>query len=218
MILASADHHLASGQYRDVYSVDVLLVPAELMVDYNRDGKIDDKDRGKVTNDNPYRFWINDDNDSGDTGGDDVPGRNGATDADFVTVTASDGTSRGLIDGMRDLTDFFPLYLDVKNLVALFPPEQNFAYKLKQDDEALNFTYTALSPDDSGDFLRKIDATGTSDNARGLANAIVQQITRSGVSSISDFKGVILLEGRAVTHKPLVLEVSDDQHNVMARI
>jgi probable HAF family extracellular repeat protein len=206
-------------------STAFLLVPAELVPDYNRDGKIDDKDRGKVTPDNPYRFWINDDNDRSEVDGDDIPGRDGSTDADFVTVSASDGTSRGVVDDTRDLVDFFPVYLDIGNLLALFPPDQNFTYTFKQDDEALNFTYTTMDPISSGDFLRKIGAPDQSDNARGLAHAIVQQITRTGVpidsgllSSTSNFKRVILLEGRAATRNPLVLEVSDDEHKLMARI
>ena len=33
-----------------------LLVPADMVPDYNRDGKIDDQDRGKVTKANPYVF------------------------------------------------------------------------------------------------------------------------------------------------------------------
>jgi hypothetical protein len=74
-----------------------ILVPAELVPDYNHDGKIDDSDRGKVTTDNPYRYWVNDDSDST---GDDVPADTTNPDGQQVSV-----------QGMGDLEDFFPLFL-----------------------------------------------------------------------------------------------------------
>jgi hypothetical protein len=40
-----------------------LLVPAEMVPDYNRDGRIDEMDRGKVHPGNLWRWWVNDDDD-----------------------------------------------------------------------------------------------------------------------------------------------------------
>ena len=40
-----------------------LLLKVDIVPDYNRDGIIDELDRGKVTESNPYRFWVNDDDD-----------------------------------------------------------------------------------------------------------------------------------------------------------
>jgi hypothetical protein len=89
-----------------------LLVPAELVPDYNRDGKIDDDDREMATTDNPYRFWINDDSDDGNTGGDDVPTGGGGNGIDEH------------VNGTRDLVDLFTVFLDIKQLLENIPSER----------------------------------------------------------------------------------------------
>ena len=87
----------------------VLLVPAELMVDGNRDGEmsfddpsisgLDGTSEGK-----PYRFWVNDDDDgaAGDPG-------------DHVPARAPDYAD-GIIRSIRDLEDFSRLQLNVGGL------------------------------------------------------------------------------------------------------
>jgi alpha-tubulin suppressor-like RCC1 family protein len=221
----------ASGYNAQDQSHAYLLVPAELLPDYNRDGKIDNLDRAAVTGDNPYRFWINDDNDFDETGGNDIPDQafhNNEVDPysgpDYQT--SNDADSAGRVDGMRDLIDFFPLYLDLKQLIAVFPPGPNATYKLKHEDNALNFALTDLKPETSGDCLRKVSTSGALDNATALGSDGVQKITSAGVplsttwlNKIKDEgKGIILLEGRRATDKPLILEVTDDQGNKLTEV
>src|SRR5205814_5303268 len=98
-------------------------------------------------------------------------------------------------------------------LLQVLPPGPDVIYALKQDDSAVNFAYTDLLPENSKDYLLKLDNTGALDNAPALGRAIVEQVTRAGVpldnawlNRIGSGKGVILLEGRAATKKPLVLE------------
>jgi len=199
------------------------LLPVDIVPDFNRDGVIDDKDRGKVTESEPWRWWINDDDDAGTTDGDDIPGRSNYGDHSGGSLgTAADyGTHNtfGHIDGIRDLVDFFPLYLDIKKLLEIVPPGPNAKYKLKQEDGALNFSYTDLKTNSVGDFLIKRVGTNL-DNATMLASWEVHQITSAGfelhwtwLNAVKggDGYGVILLEGRAKSAKPLVLEVSDSQ-------
>jgi len=189
-----------------------LLVPAGMMADVNRDGKIDQADYGKITTDDPWRFWINDDDDSGDTGGDDIPNwiKDAADSGNGVNVPSP------TVDGTRDLVDFFPVYLDIKSLLDILPPDKH-TYKLKQADGALNFAYTDLDPKKCGDYLKKVDGSGDKpDNARALGGAKTIQITKGGIKLEEDWLkkirdeslGVILIEGRKATSKPLVLEVS----------
>lgn len=75
-----------------------LLMPAEMIPDYNRDCKINQIDIGRVTQVNPYRFWINDDNDFvgeyRSSNSIDIPG-------------SDENESNAVIDGIRDLVDFF---------------------------------------------------------------------------------------------------------------
>ena len=90
-----------------------LLVP-----DYNRDGKIDNVDYGRLEAGEAFTVWLNDDDDgegtddgaeAGDTNNDlhDVPGGN--DDKDF----ADDH-----VNGRCDLLDFFPVLIDVFGVVG----------------------------------------------------------------------------------------------------
>jgi alpha-tubulin suppressor-like RCC1 family protein len=85
-----------------------LLVPLELIVDGNRDGEMsfDDPtihDQDATTEQKPYRFWLNDDDDgaSGDPG-------------DHVPISAPDYAD-GVIRSVRDLEDFSRLHLNVQS-------------------------------------------------------------------------------------------------------
>src|SRR5205807_1508554 len=163
------------GSQHDTLSTAFLLVPAELVPDYNRDGKIDDRDRGKVTADNPYRFWINDDNDEGNTGGDDIPTNGGGNGIDTH------------VNGTRDLVDFFPLYLDIKQLLNVLPSDR-YDYALVCDDPYLDFVATDLTPDTTRDYLIKLDSeTGALDAASIISNEPVKRIVQRGQKLDIDF-------------------------------
>jgi hypothetical protein len=106
LISAANNGSLIASAKLDGPDEHTLLLPrAGLIPDYNHDGKIDDKDRGQVTADNPYRFWINDDNDDGNTEGDDIP------------QGAGNGSADVNVNGTRDLVDFFPVYLNIRPLL-----------------------------------------------------------------------------------------------------
>lgn len=87
----------------------ILLVPAELLVDANNDGKmaftnaaVHNKDKTKRHS--PYQFWVNDDRDEGDT---DVP------------VDGLPDWTKDVIDQKRDLEDFTRLWISFKGLTEL---------------------------------------------------------------------------------------------------
>jgi hypothetical protein len=200
-------------------SYKIVLISAELMVDANRDGKIDDADRAHVTKDAPWRWWVNDDDDSGDTGGTDVS-RNGAG-ANFETTFAHpDSTNTGVVDGTRDLIDFFPIYLNIKSLLDVLPPTDGFTYNLKQESGNANFVYTDLRASAAFDYLHKLTGNAN-DNAATLGGgsqatgAITRHVTSEGVALdpkwLQRFDdegfGVLLVEARARTDKPIVLQV-----------
>lgn len=86
-----------------------LLVPAELLVDANNDGKmsftnaaVHNKDKTKRHA--PYQFWVNDDRDEGET---DVP------------VDGLPDWTKDVIDQKRDLEDFTRLWISFKGLTEL---------------------------------------------------------------------------------------------------
>jgi hypothetical protein len=105
----------------------VSLQQIDVVPDYNRDGKIDQADREKVAVESPWRFWINDDDDSGETGGTDV-----SVDSDALTINP-DWWSSG-VDGIRDLIDFFPLRLDFGSVLTVMP-ETKYQYFLKHKSQ-----------------------------------------------------------------------------------
>jgi hypothetical protein len=101
----------ATAFFKDSTDHAVLLVPAELMVDGNRDGEMsfDDPavhDGDQTSESRPYRFWLNDDDD-GAAGepGDHVPPR---------APDYADGTIRSI----RDLEDFARLHVNVAGFEA----------------------------------------------------------------------------------------------------
>jgi hypothetical protein len=190
-----------------------LLVPLELITDHNRDGIIDDKDCGKVTTEKPWRFWINDDDDAGAVDGNDIPGM-----ADSDAKDAGLGTF--YVDGMRDLVDFFPLYLDLKQMVEVLPPA-DFSYFLKHQQGALNFAYTDLKPgggnnERAGAYLKHLGVAQLLQSAEAFQiSATGVQLTTAFLNKIKDEgKGVILIEGRSPTDKPLVLEVRERSEKI----
>jgi alpha-tubulin suppressor-like RCC1 family protein len=189
-----------STEDQTLFSRAVLLVPAALVPDYNRDDVIDDQDKGKVTKDNPYRFWINDDDDSGDTEGDGIPGYAG----DGVGV--GNGTDDA-VNGTKDLVDFFPVFLDIKQLLRVLPPDK-FEYILQNEDHHLNFVYTDLTAAKSGDYLKTATSFGAAQVNHIGSNG--QTLAEGFLSSVADGeRGVLLFEaGLEVTH-PLELIVRD---------
>ncbi len=208
--LDPADTHRSARHPDQDGNYTVIILQAEIAVDANRDGaiKFRRQDLSDVTAaTTPYRFWINDDVDSGDAGG---------------TTDYSDGSNRSanykdnVVNGTRDLVDFFPLCLDLQELLTVLPPSATVKYKLKQADSALNLAYTNLTRDTALDYHTKRLLTGFSDSFnRAPGAAATHQITAAGFELSSAFLagvrdgdwGVLLIEGRATTTAPLVLSV-----------
>ena len=192
-------------------------IQAELAVDANRDGLI--KLQTENTSDHtsttePFRFWINDDDDSGDMGGADIS----------LGTNPRANAYDDVVNGNRDLIDFFAVFLDLKPLLAMLPTTAGYRYKLQQADGAVNFVYTGLSrattlaSDDALAYHQKILLTGFGpDFTQAAGAATTQQVTAAGVLLSEAFlarikdsdQGVILIEGRAPTSAPLVLSVEN---------
>ena len=177
-----------------------------LFADVNHNGPIDTSFSGPdaCTPARPFRFWVNDDDDYGDVGGDDIPGLPAAT----------GGVPNGLSDqvnGVRDLVDFFPVFVDIAPVVQAMQTNAAYAniqFVLSQPDGALNFLYTDLPPGESSAYL-----TNTLLAQTFYAYAPVTQITSKGVTldpsqmySLSGGGG-ILVEAWTNTANPLVLDV-----------
>ncbi len=216
------------------YQCTVSLVPAEIIPDSNRDGKITGTDRGTVTATSPWRFWINNDDDWGDTGGDDIPQEwsNGFGSWD------RDAWDKH-VDGVRDLVDFFPIHFDLKAILQ-FLPGITYQYFLKHETE------TIASVDGFGVVLPSfnvvwypeavLELEPTMPNAVGAylknvdgANLIAARpaytipaagllIPGSMIAAAKLGRGVALLEGRFATTHPLLLEIRTSSGTVVTTI
>lgn len=181
----------------------------KLIPDYNHDRVIDEFDKELCEAGEPFRFWINDDSDSGTK---DVEGVN-------VDVPAY-GTANhknNKVDGRRDLVDFFPVFIDLNKIFAVFPPDKHkeIEYKLRQDDGALKMVYTQMSVGEVGGYQISETIACGSDLNTPLHQADTVQIPVSGVVISDTFlgkmhdesKGVLVMEGCAASTHPLILEI-----------
>ena len=184
-------------------SVDVQVIG--LYADRNHDGVIDTRFAGPdfCTPSRPFRFWVNDDNDSGDDQGDGIPG-------EPASKRLTPNGLSGHVNGTRDLTDFFPVYVDIQALVDATNLDYSFlSYRLSQADGALNFITTSMTTTNPLQYLT--DAS----YASYLSDSPVTQITSNGVHLGYEFLttlsggdgGMILVEAWTNTTAPLVLDV-----------
>ena len=205
----------ATAVHRPFVAIPQPVLPG-LAVDANRDGqiKLPEEDDSDATSPNhPFRFWINDDDDGGDTQGSDIPMPDSTDAAD--TGFSKDGS----VDGARDLVDFFPVFLNLKQTLTILPPSASVKYKLKQADNAVNFAYTKLNRADALKYQTedKGEIFGF-DLDKAIAKAETRRVIAEGVELSDRFLtgikdqdwGVILIEGRSATNKPLVLSVEKD--------
>lgn len=180
-----------------------IFVPAELRPDANRDGIIttsrlpNDPDLLLAEKSLPWYFWVNDDNDSGETDGNDIPGE------------GSNGRDSA-VNGVRDLVDFFPVHLNIARLLAILPTTTpGISYHLAQANGAANYLVTDLLPENAGKY------NSDAEIAKGLGGKTVTRITPEGTPLDSTLlaqastqgRGVILVEARESTTNPLKLEV-----------
>jgi hypothetical protein len=196
-----------------------------LNVDANHDGTMDFTYQGPdfVSPNKPFRFWVNDDQDAGDCGGDGIPGKPG-TEADGNNHTDQygfnnfdgDGLPIYSVHGRRDLVDFFPVYLNIGSLfqsnvlsAGISVTDTNYQFILSQADSVLRFVYTSLTPTNYMNFLRDTNVSGA------LANTNTTTITSTGVTLTNTFlngiatnnQGIILIEAASSTTQPLVLTI-----------
>lgn len=194
--------------------IPVTIAKGALIPDYNHNRKIDQEDIDRALNGDTYYFWVNDDDGNGDTEGSGIPGTGPKVD-----------TSHLVVDGTRDLVDFFPVHLDILRLINTYDPA-TYLYRLRNADSALNYVITDLGPADSGDYLT--GSNGTIEPAKTLGTAPTLSISSVSanivtasyialkpevLNAVKQGKGVILIEGYKPTQNPLTLEVYDKDLN-----
>ncbi|HEY4285053.1 MAG TPA: Ig-like domain-containing protein [Chthoniobacterales bacterium] len=115
MIVALAEHLQPNGVFN---TFNALLVPVDLMVDGNRDGEMSNDnglvhDRDLTSESRPYRFWLNDDDDTeidSVSDGDGHTTTSGPSEADKDPVTRFDYSLHKIVS-KRNLEDFSRLWI-----------------------------------------------------------------------------------------------------------
>ena len=206
-------HTQISGAGYSGDPIDVYVLSADIVPDWNHDRQITSADKDQVTAPNPFRFWKNDDDDFGETSEEDsdVPGKGGLLD----NANCDDDE----VNGRSDLLDFFPVWLDLHDTLNLLPPSGTVQYKLKQANGAVRAVYTDLTTGTAGNFLTTEGNTYGPSFSQNSYEADTFEVSSSGVTLSSDFldkirndasKGILLIEGKSTSTAPLVLEVWKD--------
>jgi len=209
------------GEHSNVYASQfdctarVAIVRARILPDRNRDGVIDEYDRSTL----PLRMWINDDRDNGSiaSGESDVPTGGESSFWNLVACNATDGH----VNGMSDLEDYFPVWLDVSDAISMLQsmyPDSRVSIHLSQRDAALGIVNTDLTRTTAGQYLRNpAIAAGYASSADIIVGSAGVEYPASDLSRLTGNpdKGVSLIEGLKDSDDPLVLELRRDGKTVL---
>jgi hypothetical protein len=194
----------ATLTYRyDMLPTRVVMLPLGITPDANRDGKIDLSDRDKITPVKPWRFWANDDNDSGDTGGDDIPQTPGSS--------ATNGYDHR-VNGVRDLIDFFPLDLNLQAALKIFPQEK-YRYKLTHEAQQTAPCFKIVqartqNPATAGHYLKDLDTAAATDKLECLPiHSTGRNLDSRFLDAQAQGNGLLLVEAIRPTTKPIKLAI-----------
>jgi hypothetical protein len=140
-------------------------------------------DSGNVTSQsNPFRFWVNDDDDSGDIGNTDVPG------------SGSNGSS-GHVNGRGDVIDFFPVGVRI-GTPNLTPPDA-FEYRLK--GAGLYYVYTEQTTGNAYSYLTETASTGTYGSSSNSPACSADTVKADGGAALnSTFTNLVCQNGGGV--------------------
>lgn len=210
--------NIEDGRYES--TVFVGLLPVDVSPDVNRDGSIDSEDRGKISEEDPFFFWTNDDRDSveGMEGGDDSP-HSGLADAPQEPGPNNGAQGDGadmVINDARDLVDFFPVQLRLKSLLLVFP-SNDYTYSIGHPANALNFIEMPdVEPDsqsevlNAGSYLTN-DLVATDALSKPMKETSADDgsaLSAAFLTAIENEKGVLLMESKTTTNQPIELIVA----------
>jgi hypothetical protein len=184
-----------------------------LVPDWNRDRQIDLADEKESTNGLSFRFWINDDCDNGDIaeGNSDLPEQGGG----WWPMRRNANWEDNKVNGRCDLTDFFPVWLDISAALSNYPSANGITYNLHYPLGALRFVYTDLTRSHAGDYLISTNIASCGPSCtQSVYEAATVLIPEKGVALNSAFldriaantnKGVLLIEAINVPSRPQLL-------------
>jgi len=185
------------------FNVQAFDITPRMLVDVGRTGNANQL----TTSYNPYRFWINDAQESGDI----------SSAQYYVPGSSSPNYANSQVNGHADVVNFFPISLSMSNALQMLPLTNGYEYHLSQADGAVKIVYSSLMPTNAFDYLTNLNSYGYGLNFNeGITNADTVQVTSGGITLDTNFlnqvqnnggAGVILAEGCGSTTNPLMLEI-----------
>jgi hypothetical protein len=187
-----------------------VLLRAGILVDANRDGQFSQADEGKITQEKPWRIWVNDDDDWHETGGSDIP------DGDANKRDAANN----YIDQVRDLVDFFPLTLQIQQACKLLPAEK-YRYAIVNQGTALRICWVkehelnnSYGPCDKHhkeiEYARNVSKLQTNPLTHAADGL---EIPHDMLNILATGKGILLIEGSLPTNTDIKLRISKKEGN-----
>lgn len=197
------------------------VVKLNVVPDYDRDHIIGDKDEKQLCMDKKFYWWINDDYDNGDSAnifsdeGTDIHGgfeslrneikeRNARNRASWVDSGGSVGSAPeeetepqkqncddDVVNGRRDLLDFFPMWVDAYDALKLFEGVDGIGLRL--DFPGLGIVDTDLEKNDAGQFL--YESHSTADGKVSLHEAYVDNF---GTTTFTEERKIGFMRSRTM--------------------
>ena len=167
----------------------IAVVRARILCDQDRDGAIDEAD---AAFDRPLRLWLNDDKDGGSI----------ATDTSDIPARYFNNSGDGVVNGMSDLEDFFPVWLDFSGAIRTVReamPGARLAMRLVSSGAHVGAMGTWLDRNHCGGYLTSVDtATELSGAPVYATKGDGMGLLASEVAAIEEDpdRGVFLVEGR----------------------
>ena len=154
--------------------------------------------RGKM-----FRMWVNDDADESDS----------ETDPVDVPMQSNADCKDGVVNGRRDLVDFFPMWINLSSF-APWLSGGHIGVGLMHPDAAVNIVWTKLGNQEAGRFHREDVAECGPNLDQNAYEATVTPVTSEGIAvpqGIIDMiladpsKGIVMMEGTKPSNKPLIV-------------
>jgi len=180
----------------------------DIVPDYDRSGVIDQEDYQKAAGDDPFYFWINNDRDS-------YAGQHDSYNQDTPSDAAVSKDSDNLVvDGVRDLEDFFPIYVDFHGLLDNMDVSKVQIELLGAEVGWLNLPeeYVGMNRDSATFYLKNVSKAEEWANQSNSVTKAGEGVyfTQKMVERIRDDRGIVLLEGHKADDEPLKLRFSYD--------
>ena len=207
---------MASGNY--TFNVQATELGMQLAVDNNRDGRINFDGSDATSPAKPYRFWINDSKEGGDIASveNQIPGVPLIEPDPETRQSSTLNFALSHVNGRSDVVNFFPVTLQLGEILGQLRPEDGYEYHLYQVDGAVKFVYTSLTRDNAFSYLTDLNSSGYGKNRdEAIMEADTIPVNRDAkldttwLARVQDNggAGVILVEGCAATSHPLMLEI-----------